>query len=107
MFRPASQGFTISHYRITLCLELFQNDFSGINWHPGSHYWTFSSLKLYITCSPQAQTSSGNIVDHIAPNTSEVYEFLGIPYAKPPINTLHFAPPDRVFTNSTFNAPSL
>ncbi|KAF2434525.1 alpha/beta-hydrolase [Tothia fuscella] len=40
-------------------------------------------------------TSSGNIIGHAAPNVTKVSEYLGIPYAKPPVGNLRFAPPQR------------
>lgn len=44
---------------------------------------------------PTANTTSGLIVGHAAPNRSEVSEFLGIRYAEPPVGDLRFAPPQR------------
>ncbi|SPQ24842.1 b05a4d56-04e7-4832-8fd7-1777951de8d0 [Thermothielavioides terrestris] len=38
-------------------------------------------------------TSNGPVTGHIAPNTSCVVEYLGIPYAKPPVGDLRFAAP--------------
>lgn len=39
------------------------------------------------------KTSNGFIVGHEAPNASNVIEYLGIPYAQPPIEDLRFAAP--------------
>ncbi|KAH6871540.1 carboxylesterase [Thelonectria olida] len=39
------------------------------------------------------QTSSGPVQGHAASNAGEVSEYLGIPYAKPPIGELRFQPP--------------
>lgn len=52
------------------------------------------------TFSPIVSTTSGRIIGHTAPNRSEVTEFLGIPYAEPPIGDLRFAPP------KPFSAPA-
>lgn len=38
-------------------------------------------------------TSSGRITGHKAPEAEGVYEFLGMPFAKPPVGELRFAPP--------------
>lgn len=46
--------------------------------------------------SPIVNTTSGLIIGHAAPNRSEVTEFLGIPYALPPVGELRFAPPKRL-----------
>ncbi|PQE27795.1 hypothetical protein CJF31_00010020 [Rutstroemia sp. NJR-2017a BVV2] len=48
------------------------------------------------------QTTSGLVHGHAASNTS-VSEYLGIPYAEPPIGTLRFEPPQKYTSNSTIN----
>lgn len=54
-----------------------------------------------VTEALTVHTSNGPIIGHVAPNTSCVLEFLGIPYAKPPIGGLRFAPPQRITTVSS------
>ncbi|KAI9901074.1 hypothetical protein N3K66_002891 [Trichothecium roseum] len=42
-------------------------------------------------------TTNGRIIGHLAANTSDdVVEFLGIPYAEPPLGELRFAPPRKL-----------
>jgi hypothetical protein len=41
----------------------------------------------------RVRTTSGFVTGHPAPNASQVSEYLGIPYAKPPVGTLRFASP--------------
>jgi hypothetical protein len=48
------------------------------------------------------QTTSGLVHGHAASNTS-VSEYLGIPYAEPPIGALRFEPPQKYTSNSTIN----
>lgn len=50
------------------------------------------------------QTANGPIVGHQASNRSNVSEYLGIPYAQPPIGLLRFAAPQRYGANETFVA---
>ena len=58
--------------------------------------------------SPKAartvETSSGYIVGHPARNRSQVVEYLGIPYAKPPIGQLRFAAPQTLISNQYLTA---
>ena len=51
-------------------------------------------------------TSSGAITGHAAPNKPEVLEYLGIPYAQPPVGQLRFAPPQPYASVKPFNASS-
>ena len=51
-------------------------------------------------------TSSGAITGHAAPNKPEVLEYLGIPYAQPPVGQLRFAPPQPYASIKPFNASS-
>lgn len=52
------------------------------------------------------QIPTGLIIGHEAPNASDVTEYLGIPYAQPPIEDLRFAAPVAFVgdAKSTFNA---
>ncbi len=50
-------------------------------------------LSMRPSCDSPVQTSNGFIVGHEAPNASHVIEYLGIPYAQPPIGHLRFAAP--------------
>ncbi|KAK1984890.1 carboxylesterase [Colletotrichum cereale] len=50
------------------------------------------------------ETSNGPITGHIAPNSSNVLEYLGIPYVKPPIGNLRFALPEPFTSNQSFHA---
>jgi carboxylesterase type B len=49
-------------------------------------------------------TSNGPVTGHIAPNTSCVLEYLGIPYAKPPVGDLRFAAPQPIDRQSPYVA---
>lgn len=46
------------------------------------------------------ETSSGPISGHAATNYSEVSEYLGIPFAQPPVGDLRFAAPEK-YTGSS------
>jgi hypothetical protein len=50
------------------------------------------------------QTSSGPVQGHPSPNASEVSEYLGIPYAQPPVGHLRFQPPVTFNGTNTINA---
>ncbi|KAK0666755.1 putative lipase [Cercophora samala] len=66
-----------------------------------------ASCQSAIEKDGQVKTSSGLITGHTSPNTSCVLEFLGIPYAKPPVGDLRFAPPQKLFTGDiSYNASS-
>ncbi|KAJ0311081.1 hypothetical protein COL516b_001784 [Colletotrichum fioriniae] len=63
-----------------------------------------STAKGNATDSHTVPTSNGLITGHPASNSSDVLEFLGIPYAKPPVADLRFAPPQRFRGNGSFEA---
>jgi cholinesterase len=56
----------------------------------------------YIT----VDTSSGPITGRLANNSTSVVEYLGIPYAKPPVEDLRFAPPRRFNSTTPYEAKS-
>jgi cholinesterase len=49
------------------------------------------------------RTSSGPVQGQRASNATEVSEYLGIPFAKPPIGNLRFAAPEKYSGNSSIN----
>ena len=62
-------------------------------------------------CSPMSwkvgqtvQTASGSISGHAASNLTLVSEYLGIPYAQPPLGTLRFQAPQPYTSSGSFNA---
>ena len=62
---------------------------------------TACDTSSYITVG----TSNGPVTGHPAPNSACVIEYLGVPYAKPPVGDLRFAPPEPlVETTAAYNA---
>lgn len=55
------------------------------------------------TIGQSVQTSSGLVAGHAASNQSEVSEYLGIPFAQPPVGQLRFAAPVKYTGNGTLN----
>lgn len=55
------------------------------------------------TVSQTVQTTRGPLNGHAAANHPQVSEYLGIPFAQPPIGNLRFAPPEKYTGNSTIN----
>lgn len=49
-------------------------------------------------------TENGPVAGHAAKNRSDVAEFLGIPYATPPVADLRFEPPQKLGKVGYFNA---
>ncbi|KAK3692926.1 carboxylesterase [Podospora appendiculata] len=50
-------------------------------------------------------TTNGAIKGHVATETGHIVgEYLGIPYAKPPVGDLRFAPPRRFLANNSYEA---
>jgi hypothetical protein len=58
------------------------------------------------TPGQEVETQSGRIKGHVAswPSGTSISEYLGIPYAKPPVGSLRFAPPVLNKSNTTFVA---
>ena len=56
------------------------------------------------TVGQTVQTDSGIVVGHAAPDVTSVSEYLGIPYAQPPVGDLRFAAPVRYASNDTIVA---
>src|SRR5262245_4770217 len=52
----------------------------------------------------RVRTTSGFLIGHSAPNAPEVSEYLGIPYAKPPVGELRFASPEAFVGHDTLDA---
>jgi carboxylesterase type B len=93
----------LSHLKTDLPFIMFLNAlyFSGI-----------LSLVHAAATSPQdgltVNTTSGQLQGFVNQTAPDVRQFLGIPYAKPPIGQLRFAPPqDAVSSQTTINATSL
>jgi carboxylesterase family protein len=50
------------------------------------------------------RTTSGLLHGQAAEGAEEVSEYLGIPFAKPPVGNLRFAPPQKYCSKADFNA---
>ena len=50
------------------------------------------------------QTSSGPVQGHASRNFSRVSEYLGVPYAQPPVGNLRFQPPVKFSGTKAINA---
>lgn len=55
----------------------------------------------------EVNTTSGLVQGHAAANRSQVSEYLGIPFAQPPVGDLRFAAPKAYRSSARFNASSL
>lgn len=55
------------------------------------------------TVGQTVQTGSGTVQGHAAANATGVSEYLGIPFAKPPVGELRWAAPQKYSGNSTIN----
>ncbi|KAK3389752.1 cholinesterase precursor [Podospora didyma] len=69
----------------------------------------FASATCPKACEPATKyltvnTSNGPITGHIANGSQCVIEYLGIPFAKPPVGELRFAAPQRSVANDTYDA---
>ncbi|KAF9877562.1 carboxylesterase [Colletotrichum karsti] len=55
------------------------------------------------TVGESVETSSGRVEGHSAADADQVSEYLGIPYAQPPVGSLRFQPPVKYAGSSTIN----
>jgi cholinesterase len=53
----------------------------------------FVSLAIAARQKYDVETTNGKITGHVAPGMHKTIEFLGIPYAQPPVGQLRFAEP--------------
>lgn len=65
-----------------------------------------SPLCRSVDVGRQVNTTSGIIQGHAAANRAEVSEYLGIPFAQPPVGDLRFAPPEPYRSSSPIDASS-
>ncbi|GKU08830.1 unnamed protein product [Fusarium langsethiae] len=75
------------------------------NWTSVFALWaTAAAATAGPKCNPSRymtiDTSNGPVTGHLADNSPCVVEYLGVPYAKPPVDELRFAPPMRITSYS-------
>ena len=81
----------------TLILALLLAHYAAASHHEQSKKPPFS-------VGQEIQTSSGLILGQPALSRPEVSEYLGIPFAKPPVGDFRFAAPQAYSGNGTVNA---
>lgn len=90
--------------------KAYSSSTSATKWTHGSSSTSRSSSRgprpypTSVTVGAAVNTTSGIIIGHHAPNATEVSEYLGIPYAQPPVGDLRFGPPLRFKSSATINA---
>jgi hypothetical protein len=71
-----------------------------------AHPRPIQTLHVGTTVGAAVNTSSGLITGHGARNRTSVSEYLGIPYAQPPVGQLRFAAPQKFSSNTPLIASS-
>lgn len=66
-----------------------------------STYHTKDGLEKRVNVA--VQTDSGLVQGHAAPQAPAISEYLGIPYAKPPVGELRFTHPQRYYGDDMIN----
>ena len=54
---------------------------------------SFTALAAAAAQRYDVETTNGKVTGHLAPEMRNTAEYLGIPYAQPPVGQLRFAPP--------------
>jgi cholinesterase len=70
--------------------------------------WLLALASIFVAADVggTVQTSSGAVTGHAARNKTAVSEYLGIPYAQPPLGSLRFAVPLSYNSSNAFKASS-
>jgi hypothetical protein len=88
---------------LALSLTGVRSDVAGfIDWRHLRH----GGVEKKWSVGQAVETTSGIIIGHAAPVLTNVSEYLGIPYAKPPTGKLRFAKPHPFYGDKKINASS-
>ena len=86
-------------------LQLVSNQVAGRPSHgPFQGPFPFPGIGPDFSVGRGVRTTSGLILGQPAPARPEVSEYLGIPFAKPPVGDLRFAAPQALFGFGNVNA---
>ena len=62
------------------------------------------SSSVTLAASATVETSSGSIIGHPARDSPDVTEYLGVPFAQPPVGQLRFAAPQKLQKTAVYEA---
>jgi hypothetical protein len=96
---------SLSSIHVFILVSLFDNVISiASDSNPRPHHGKHGDEGRDWTVGQEVDTTSGTIIGHAASNVTEVSEYLGIPYAKPPVGNLRFAAPQKFESDQTIDA---